>query len=394
MPDVTVRPMKEDERERAAVLVAKVFSGGVNQHYRNLYRHWLYDLPQHPHESAENVHIALVKRQIVSLVRVSFYPLRYGNATLRVACFGSMCTAEGYRQQGIAEAVIRDALTYVAEQGAHIALLHGIPHYFDTFGFMSVLPKYMLHVNVADALQQQKGLRIRKAEAMDMPQVARLYERHWGHRVAFRRSPDLWMWRYEHGTGQVVVAIDAQEKVEGYIWHDNSLSSAVEVVADTPLAVSTLLYYDAKRWQQTADELTWSLPPDDVMVSYLQAMLPMTLSAHYDPVGGWMARVIDSHRLLQHLLPEIKAQAQSMSSQFDPTQLVLRIEASDSVVIGMENEPDTFCTLSLRDFVQVMFSTLRPATLALRHPLSLESQRLLELLFPPRSAAIGAWDWF
>jgi hypothetical protein len=106
-----------------------------------------------------------------------------------------------------------------------------------------------------------------------------------------------------------------------------------------------------------------------------------------------MARIIDSAALIEELMPEIIAQAKSTSLDFKMKNLVLEVQP-DGVEIGLTSNRDSFCQLSLRDFIQVLFGSLRPATLAMREPLHEASIHLLETLFPPRVAAIAAWDWF
>ena len=394
MSDVNIRAIQTRERPAAADLVARVFSHGANRLYDSIYQHWMYAQPQNPHYSVNAYRGAFLgDGTLVSIARAEDFILRYGQARIRTGLISAVCTHPHHRQNGYAAAIVRDALTYATEQGNQMVLLQGIREYYDQFGFMSVWPKYTLTAPVDEARQLPQPLAIRQVERDHLPQMAHLYTRHWGGRVTFARDPATWVYRLRHGYGSAVVAVDTDERVRGYLWHDDSLSDRVEVVADTPEATSTLLAYDAARWREGAREmLEWAIPPDDVIIPYAQQWLPLTVSAHYDHSGGWMARVVDFAALLRSLLPEIRTQAQVLASDFDVRQLQMDVQ-SDSITLALANVDDSQCRLSLRDFVQLLFGSLRPTTLALRQPLTRDAMQLLDLLFPPRVASIAAWDW-
>jgi hypothetical protein len=154
------------------------------------------------------------------------------------------------------------------------------------------------------------------------------------------------------------------------------------------------MQYSARQIQHAGLEtVIWSVPPDDVIIPYAQQLVATTLSAHYAPSGSWMGRLVDPSALVQTLLPEILSQARASIVRFDARDLMLKVEP-DGVHIGMSRDPDSFCHLSLRDFMQILFGALRPAMLAVRQPLTRQSLMLLENLFPARIAALAAWDWF
>lgn len=395
MTAILVRPLQAHERESAARLIADVFAKGDYSLRESIYNYWLNSLPLLASDKLANYRAAFdAQGQLLSLAHVTEAILHYGQAKIKVAGIAAVCTHPDYRQRGYSAAVLRDTLTYAAEQGAHMALLHGIRDYYDHFGFMPVWPKYIFQAPVEEALQLPMLLRLVEARTQHLPEMARLYQRHWGGRVTLSRKPDLWLWRLEKSYGSAVVALNEQNQVMGYLWHSDRLVARVEVLADTPEAVSTLLAFDARRWRQGEQAtLQWAIPPDDVIIPYAQQLLPITVSAQYYHSGGWMARLVDSAALIQILLPEIRAQARFVWRDFDPKQLILQVH-SDSVEIGLQNVPDSLCRLALRDFIQILFASLRPSTLALRQTLSPESIQLLELLFPPRIASIAAWDWF
>lgn len=396
MSELTIRAIHADEMGYLASLVADTFANDNPVLYETLYNRYSKQLLSRPQATYDNFRVALYKNKIVSLVHTVNFSLRYGRSALNVVGIALVCTAKNYRERAFASAVIKDTLTIVAEQGAHLVLVDSpISDYFQKFGFSPVWAKYTLQASSASASRLEQPLQIRVATPSDLPMMARLYEHYWGARVTAERHAEVWRWRMNNGRGDALVMFNKKEAVQGYIWHlADDFSAKNEIVASTPASIMTALAYSGRRWQSSGYEnIIWSVPPDDVIIPYAQQMLPISLSASFSPSSGWLARVIDAHAMVQTLLPEIIAQANASLMPFNAQKFILNI-APDGVEIGLQSQSESFCRLSLRDFIQILFGALRPETLALRHPLSSESIQLLQTIFPPRIAALAAWDWF
>ena len=396
MSDLIVRPVHADEMGHVASLIADILAKNASQQYEALYTRYAEHLLTYPQFSFDNLRVAVYKNRIVSVVHTVDFSLRYGRATLNVVGISFVCTIPKYRGRGFAGAVIKDTLTFAAEQGAHLVLVDSpIPTYFQQFGFSPVWTKYTLQIMSALAAELHQPLQIRVAMPSDIPIMAQMYDHYWGMRVTFERSAELWRWRMNHGRGEALVMFGQSGKIQGYIWHlAEDFSAKNEIIATTQPAIATALAYSGRRWQSVGEEtVIWSVPPDDVIVPYAQQMIPLSLNASFSPSAGWLARVIDAHALIDVLLPEIIGQINSSPLPFDVHDLILRI-APDGVEIGLQSIPKSICQLSLRDFIQILFGALRPEALAVRHPLSPESIQLLQTIFPARVAAIAGWDWF
>lgn len=394
MTDLIVRPIEEDELGQAASLVADIVFDG-NEDYTKIYNTYAKKYWQHPQTTTDNYHAAFIDEQLIALAHTIDFRLRYGRAALNVVGISLVCTHPEYRQQGYASALLRDMLTAAAEQGAHLVLVNSTSStFFRKFGFSPVWARYTAQIPVEKAITLQSPLQIRVATPDDLPMMERLYKGSWGSRLTVERDMDLWRWHMTFGRGEAVVITD-EGQIKGYIWHiADDFSNQNEVVAASPAAIATCLSYSARRWQAADKEMiTWSLPPDDVIIPHARQLLPVTLSATYSPSDGWLGRIIDGRAILDELLPEIIAQAHAQDTTFDPHELILKI-TPDGVDIGLQHQARTHCHLSLRDFMQILFGSLRPESLAVRQALTYESVQLLNLLFPPRIAAIAAWDWF
>lgn len=391
MSDLLIRQIRPEEYADLADQVARVFSNDDPRLYERLLHEWLAQRPGKPDFSYEHFRVAIKDGQIVSHALVEPYLLRYGQARLHVSGIGRVCTHPDHRRQGYAAAVIHDALAYMAEQGAHLALLNGTHPYYHRFGFYPVWPHYRLSVRSHDAARLEAPLLLREARPADVPEMIALFERHWEGRIALIRTPEMWRWRLLTQTEPLRVVEAGSGEVQGYFWGQGRRA---EVIADTPEALMTLFSEAGQHCLERGESwVEWLIPPDDLIAAYARRLLPVTLSAEYFPNGGWMARLIDTGDLIAALLPELTTQARLTNPQFNIQSLEFDCEP-DTVRIGLKNERQSACKLNHRDFIQVMFGSLRPAALAGSLHLTAQAVSLLESLFPPRIASIAPWDVF
>lgn len=321
--------------------------------------------------------------------------LQYGRSRLRTMGIHRVYTRPGYRRRGFAAAIVHDALTAMMEQGAHLAMLYDEPGYLGRFGFSPVFPTYWLEFASAEASAIPPPLSLRAPQPADFSQMMALYERHWAGRVALVRSPETWTQRLQHDPErQVVVAVDVQDRVAGYIAGYDLFSEHIEILVDTPDAALTFASEAGRLYQRAGqDVVRWHVLPDDVLIPFVRPRLNITLSARYSAQGGWTARIIDAARLVDALLPEITSQARAALRDFKPDDLVFHCHP-DVVQIGLRKRGATFSRLRHDDFIQVMFGSLSPTALGMRERLHPDAVDLLSALFPQRMAAVGQWDWF
>ncbi|MGB1288270.1 MAG: GNAT family N-acetyltransferase [Aggregatilineales bacterium] len=394
MTGLEIRAVHPHELESAASLIADVFAADHHKHHHALYALHTTAMPDRPGFDLADTRVAFLNGMPVALARVEKRALRYGSVRLKVAGIGDVCTHPEYRHQGYSEIVVRDALAYATEIGAHLVLLRDPGDYYQRYGFSSVLPDYALHYHADDILTipPPQVYRLRPALMDDLAELDYLYEQHWSGRVAFSRSPALWRWRLQHNhIGRVMLVCNEQGDAEGYLWRHNFNRQQLEMIASTPEAMLRLMQLVAM--QTPHQDIYLPIPPDDAIVAFSRLFLPVTLSASFHPESGWMARPVNIRRLLPALLPEIKDHLQNIAYLTDNITPLLDVRP-EGIVIGLHNKPEMQCQLTQRDFIQVMFGTLRPAMLAQRTSIAREHVRMLEMLFPPRMAVLAAWDWF
>jgi hypothetical protein len=397
-PDFVVRAASADDYPAAAELTATVFSRGDARVYERLLHHWLAARPHEPGFNYGLHRLGFKDNQVIAHARVRPYTLHYGSAQLHIAGISEICTDPGQRKNGYSGMVLQDAIAFMTEQGAHLGLLNATSHFhYDHYGFSPVWPYYYLEVDSAAAAALEAPLKLRDLRPADIPAMAALYEKHWDGRVTFNRDPRLWAWRAASGELPYQQVVDnGRAGVCGYIAGYDLTDERIETLADTPEAALTILKAGGMARQQIGSKtLRWIVPPDDALVSFARQHLTVNVSARYLPRGGWMARLIDARGLIDTLLPEIVAQVASSDPNFDADALIVD-PGGGGVQIALRKQPETLCNLNYYDFIQVVFGSLHPAALAIRpySQIQPEGRHLLELLFPPRMAVLGCWDWF
>jgi predicted acetyltransferase len=392
-----VRHAQPTEFAVIADLVGRVFYDDSD--YQRAMHQWVFSRPRAPDFEYTAHRVGVLaddhSERIVSHTVVSPYTMRYGSVALGVSGVGFVCTHPDFRRNGYNAAVMHDSLAYMAEQGTHLALLNSTSHFGTRFGFSPVFPDYCFEVDSAQAANLPKPLRLRPPTPNDIPYMAALYQKHWSSRVTFTRSAELWMWRVSESNRPFMQVVeDGHGHICGYLAASHETDESAEVVVDNMDAALTLLADAGEHFREAGiSRITWLMPPDDALIYYARQVLPVRVSALYQPYSGWTARIIDTEALVDTLLPELIAQARTIMPDISPKNLEFHCQP-DVVQVGLRGKSDTCSRIPHEDFIQVMFGSLRPAMLALRSPMSYEAVRLLEALFPPRMAALACWDWF
>ena len=388
MSSLTIRPALLNDWDAICTLIAHGLAQGDVRRYEQILHERRVVLPQKPGFTLDSVRVGLLRGQVVAVGRIENCALYYGHTTLRAARILDVVTHSEVRKRGYASAIMRELLTMLAEQGRHVALLRDLQTFYTRHGFNPVWPTYSFQFD-------GRGLRgpllrlTRPATLHDLPALADLYHHHWQRRIAVQRSPQWWVWRWQHRERPFVITT-SRDEIEGYVWPNEIESGSPEVVVDTYEAAATLLHSAAH--ESPHNVITWAVPPDDALIAYAELIVPMTVSATYEPHSGWMARLVNAAVLVQTALPEIVRMAQFANPTFEASQVALDVQ-SDVVNVGLRARPGLQMAIAHQDFLRVMFGSLRPSMLAVRMALLPEQVHLLEMLFPPRMGAFAPGDW-
>ena len=147
--------------------------------------------------------------------------MRMGAARLPTGCIGAVVTYPAYRHQGVATALMHDAIDYARSHQYPLLLLDGIPKFYYRYSYIDMFDQSTQDIDRAAILAQPLSpLSVRPATQADAASILALYERHFGsytgsftrtvekqaHRLQFR-SPDNPIW----------LAIDSKGLPQGFL---------------------------------------------------------------------------------------------------------------------------------------------------------------------------------
>ena len=238
---------------------------------------------------------------------------------LHVGCIGGVVTHPDYRHQGVATALMQDALNIAGQKHYDLLLLHGIPDYYKQHGYIDVFEDMPRHFIERSLIPNQpvEAYSVRIAEAQDAPALLALYQEHYGTslctfaptRTLERQVHYLENWFQENIP---LLALNTEGKAEGYLLLSRRGGQlyAYEAAANTWPAVLALLQYNHLLLEAEADvssELFWPLPPTDLTCYLLADHLPLRSEMESYPNGDWMARLVSFPNTVRSLLPTWQA---------------------------------------------------------------------------------------
>jgi predicted N-acetyltransferase YhbS len=343
-----------------------------------------------------------------------------GPARLRTACINGVATHPAYRHQGIATALMQDAIRVAESQQYALLFLHGLAYFYQQFGYIDILEDSPRHTLARKQLPETDPgtYLVRAATMTDAPALLSCYQRHYSSylgsfapmRTLQRQEHLLSNWFELAETGSLVV-LNYEQELHGYLLLSRRRRKlyVYEVAADTWPATLALLHTHAQLLDaepEPPQEMSWPLPPTDPTFYFLTEHMPVRSELLSFPNGGWMARLVHVPTLLQSLLPLWQKYWQERSRLVDWTgTLVLNIDASTSFLevtptsirpISTPSSSPLHATLSSNMFAQLIFG-FRPISWALLQPgqqLPAELIPALNVLFPLSQAWIAGSDFF
>ncbi|HWZ19963.1 MAG TPA: GNAT family N-acetyltransferase [Ktedonobacteraceae bacterium] len=338
------------------------------------------------------------------------------SSRLSIGCIGGVVIDQDYRHQGVATAMMQDALAFAQNRQYSFLLLDGIPDYYQQHGFIDVIEDMPQHAVRRELIPDQPSEQcfVRVAELSDAAHLLALYVEHnrdsictfAPSRTAARQVHYLKNWPEEH---LPLLAFNKDGKLEGYLLLSSRRGQfeAFEVAANTWPAVLALLHYQntlnaGELASQT--EVSWPLPLTDITSNLLADHLPLRSEINIIPDGGWMARMVSFSAVVQTLLPLWEERWLKHQSEWtgvlalvvDEERCTLELTSSTinrfDRLIGEEQE----VRFSQQVFTQLVFG-FRPVTWAAiqagqRVPDELVP--ILDVLFPHKQSWIAGSDYF
>ncbi|HZR39793.1 MAG TPA: GNAT family N-acetyltransferase [Ktedonobacteraceae bacterium] len=357
--------------------------------------------------------------------------LRIGAARLTTGCIGGVYTRTEYRNQGVATALMHDAIAYAQERDYPLLLLDGIPKFYYRYGFCDVydLSTQELDLQAILALPPS-AYTVRPSTLNDAASLLALYNRHFGpYTGSFERSIEQQLhWMQHLGPENLWLAIDPAGQVRGYLFlvatqeRGQFFLAGTQIwelaVDDWPATVALLQYHIRQAESHgTFPPFHYSVPLTSPVVYWMVENLEVVDISTWDmPVlgwavhnhtfqhrhAGWMARLVSLPALTRAMLPEWQARWQhSLAHWLGYLSLLVGDEAFTLRIAGTDlqllDKPDiSVNTLSLtpQAFIQAVFGYCPITTVVQQRLQPDEIFTVLTILFPTGQPWISASDWF
>ncbi len=349
--------------------------------------------------------------------------MRLGAARLPTGCIGAVATRTGHRKQGVATAMMHDAIGYAREHRYPLLLLDGIPQFYYRYGYTVVYDLTMQEIDRAAILALPASpFAVRPATPDDAAAVLTLYERQFGNYTgSFERSLEQQHYRLQRRPAEnpLLLAVDVSDQVHGYLnKFQDAPERAAEIAADGWDAALALMQRHARLIEAPA--LIYEIPPGspllyeiidrlDAFQEFPQQHSPSETWAVRDQTyhrrfAGWMARVVDVQALAESMLPEWQARwrrslarwSGAITISCDGERFTLGFSGDEIALRPNPLLTENEVMLTLQALAQLIFG-YRPISWFMRQPdqhIPADLLPVLGILFPTGHAYIPRSDWF
>ena len=422
---IIVRPLASpSERETHFQLADEAFSDDSSQSSATYWQQYVTTLPEY---RPEQIRGAFRDGELLGSYIIFERMLRMGAAQLATGCINAVVTHPAHRHQGVATALMLDAIDYALSHNHALLMLEGIPKFYYRFGYSDVFDLSTQDIDRAAILAQPPSTHsVRPATLDDAASVLALYDRHYSsytgsfthtveqqaHRLRFRSSEN-----------PLLLAVDPAGQPQGYLalQYGADRSQAQELTADNWSAALALLQHHAHLLEGPGAPaiLRYRLPPMALVLQWIIDHLEVPDTSHWKETAegwavlsqsyhhrnaAWMARLVHLPTLAQAILPEWQARwRRSLAHWSGKVPLVVGEEACtlriDDTEIRLVDQPVTSADavrLTPLAFTQIVFG-YRPVAWALQQseqPIESDLLSVLNVLFPFGNAWIPASDWF
>lgn len=328
-------------------------------------------------------------------------PVCIGDTVVQTACIGVVCTHPDFRMQGVATALMQDAVQYANIHHDALIMLDGIADFYHRFGFLDMFD------TTRHAVQRQRvlelpvppGYCVRPAQLNDATATLAVYEQIFGRYTGrFARTPDWQRWLLAgRQPDSAYVVHNPSGSISGYLVLPRSAErlNAIEVLAhDWPSALALLQQHARIASDESAPELSWPLPADADLAYDLADHLYVTSRTVHHPTEGWQARPGHLPTLFEHV------RALWLARHPPGWRIPLRVQVDDAEIL-LEPFADSAATSSLvrltpQALVQLLFG-YRPIRRLIGMPgidVPPTAMAALEALFPHGNTWIAGGDAF
>jgi len=359
----------------------------------------------------------------VSRLWIVPFTLRIGAATVRMDGIGGVGTEETHRNRGYSRRVLEAAVEHMQRGDAALSMLYGIRDFYPKFGYATAGPDHLVFLpDLRRDHTLPAGWTASPFTAQDLPAVQALYAQNTAKATGVAVRPaeggvwaNLLQGAEDPGKDSCRVVRGPDGVVHGYLWRarwcwyvrhvlETNYKDALalgEVMADSPVSAAAVLaacriWAEEEAAHRVVKQVVLAFPPEGPLAAAAMRQ-DARFVRNYSACGGSMARVLSMTRLLEALLPELRANVRAAHSAFTGSLVLhteqeaaaLQITPEDVTLRAVEQAGKDALRISLPQFelARLALGAFPPADLLARlpEPPSEPAQSLLETLFPLRA---------
>lgn len=169
----------------------------------------------------EHARAAFQGDQLVGGFLLSERQMRMGATSIPTVCVSAVFAHPAHRKQGIATALMRDAIPFASAHQSALLLLDGIPKFYYRYGYADVFDLSSHLIDRSAILAQEKSARtVRVATPDDAEDIFALYDHQYGsYTGSFARTLDQqrYQLQYHASRKHMVVSCNPDGETEGYL---------------------------------------------------------------------------------------------------------------------------------------------------------------------------------
>lgn len=286
-------------------LSATVFTGYNDE------RDWCARMRRDPTFRSENIRIARTSDGVLAAqLYVIERTIRIESSELRVGGIGGVGTDPEYRKQGMAGALMRDALAFMKSNDFDISILFSVPEdYYTRFGYMTVLPEFTTTLTGLARLRElstlKTSLQVRKLRPEEITSVSDLYARvHSEVTGSVKRSTAHWKWLTTHPEFNGIAVWDG-DRIMAYALIRGESDRVVmhEIGADpSPQVHDALIRYLARyTLKHGLTRLCLEVPPDLPFARFSALEYEAVQQVVVPKKRGGMAKIVNLQSTMKKL---------------------------------------------------------------------------------------------
>lgn len=397
-----VRAIQNDEeRRQALVLIARAHRPDRPQESHWLRVHALTSPRYHP----SHIRVAIRNNRVIGALRITSDTLRVGESRLKVGGVSWISVMPRYRNHGVGQALIEEAIYYLKEHGFHAALCFVQSNLYQRSGFTTAFEERFIQIPVSPEPKESDAMAYR-CRTVKPGDLANIY---WIHTHSYRSISCSLLRERAHLSNKwelirrAQVITDSHGLVQAYFLpssHGTNLCIQEAGARDPKFFPFLLAHCNRYARDKLLHQVNYRLPEEHPLNRFLMSRsegLPGPVL--HESVGS--LRILDVDETLESMVPEWESRLEkSLLRELDEEvtlfvdKMPYRIRTHYGVIdIARQSGRNKF-SLDHATFTRLITGIVRMSDIFETSPrlISPEGKAMLETIFPSRYPTLNYLD--